>query len=383
MDSSFFHAKRPWSRYKDFLLRSYLEPYIPKVARLNRPIVIVDCFAGPGKFGDGEVGSPLIIADAIRRWREKNTQITGQFIEADSDNFEALQEALSEHGDYCTASLGSFDETLPLIERRAKQNTVFLYVDPYSVKGLVFDRMKTVYDQIRSSSSSVEVLMNFNVAIFMRWALAALKRSNEMPDEEAVESMADDPNESVEHRTLSEIAGGEYWAEIASNDELSFIEKLQAFLAEYSERMLGSFRFVCTFWVKAKYHHQVPKYVLIFATRHPDGLRLMNDFMCEARRDFVAAHVPQNVLFDLTPEEEIVEPQELIDGIVAVVGESKKHLTRPEVRLSLLLRGFFARLTQSEINKAIGEMLKEGRLYSSTGKARINDTVQLSDNPFS
>ena len=383
MDSSFFHAKRPWSRYKDFLLRSYLEPYIPKVARLNRPIVIVDCFAGRGKFGDGEAGSPLIIADTIRRWRAKNTQITGQFIEADSDNFEALQEALSEHADYCTASLGSFDETLPLIEERAKQNTVFLYVDPYSVKGLVFDRMKSVYDQIRSSSSSVEVLMNFNVAIFMRWALAALKRNNEMPDEEAVESMADDPNESVEHRTLSEIAGGEYWSDIASSDELSFIEKLESFLGEYTQRMLGSFQFVCTFWVKEKYHHQVPKYVLIFATRHPDGVRLMNDFMCKARRDFVAAHMPKNVLFDLTPAEEIVEPEELTEAIAAVVADSSKHLTRPEIRLALLLRGFFARLTQSDINKAIGEMLKQGRLFSSTGKTRINDSVQLSSQPFS
>lgn len=268
MDAGFFQTKRPWSRYKDFLLRSYLEPYIPKVARLNRPIFIVDCFAGQGKFGDGEVGSPLIIADVIRRWRDKNITITGQFIEADPGNFKSLQEALSEHGDYCTTSLGSFADTLPLIENRAKQNTVFLYVDPYSVKGLVFDRMKSVYDHVRKSSSSVEVLLNFNVAIFMRWALAALKRTNEMPEEEAVESLADDPNESVEHRTLTEIAGGEYWIDIASNSELNFIEKLEAFLAEYTKRMRNSFRFVCMFWIKEKYHHQVPKYVLIFGTRH-------------------------------------------------------------------------------------------------------------------
>jgi hypothetical protein len=147
--------------------------------------------------------------------------------------------------------------------------------------------------------------------------------------------------------------------------------------------MLGSFRFVCTFWVKEKYHHQVPKYVLIFATRHPDGVGLMNDFMCKARRDFVAAHMPKNVLFDLTPAEEIVEPEELTEAIAAVVADSSKHLTRPEIRSALLLRGFFARLTQSEINKAIGEMLKQGRLYSSTGKTRINDSVQLSSQPIS
>lgn len=382
MDAGFFQTKRPWSRYKDFLLRSYLEPYIPKVARLNRPIFIVDCFAGQGKFGDGEVGSPLIIADVIRRWRDKNITITGQFIEADPGNFKSLQEALSEHGDYCTTSLGSFADTLPLIENRAKQNTVFLYVDPYSVKGLVFDRMKSVYDHVRKSSSSVEVLLNFNVAIFMRWALAALKRTNEMPEEEAVESLADDPNESVEHRTLTEIAGGEYWIDIASNSELNFIEKLEAFLAEYTKRMRNSFRFVCMFWIKEKYHHQVPKYVLIFGTRHQDGLRLMNDIMCKARRDFVAKQFSDRLLFDLTPDEEKVEQTELKARISAVVAESTTPLTRPELQLNLLLGGLFARLTVSEINKAVGEMLKDKLLFSSTGKPRINDTVRLSNKPF-
>ena len=47
----FFKAKRPWSKYKDFILGYYLEPYIPKVATLKKPILIVDCFAGCGRFG--------------------------------------------------------------------------------------------------------------------------------------------------------------------------------------------------------------------------------------------------------------------------------------------------------------------------------------------
>jgi len=383
MDSSFFQKKRPWSHYKDFLLQSYLDPYIPKVAKLKRPILLVDCFAGRGRFEDGERGSPLIIVEAIRKWRRKGMNITGRFIEADIENFAVLNEALNPHSDYCQAMVGSFEEHLPDLAQFARQNTVFLYVDPYTVKGLVFDQMKSVYDQIRNASSSVEILMNFNVAIFMRWALAALKRGSEMPDEEAIESMADDPNESVEHRTLSDIAGGEYWAEIAANDELSFVEKLQAFIGEYKKRMQGSFQFVNPFWVKEKYHHQVSKYILIFATRHPDGVRLMNDFMCQARRKFVAKQFSDHLLFDLTPEEEIVEPDALKDGIAAVFAQSQTCITRLELQLRLLLRGFFARLTLSEINKAIAEMLKEGRLFSSTGRTRINNTVLLSDRPFS
>ena len=51
--SDFFDAKRDWSRYKDFILGYYLEPYIPKVNTLGKPILVVDCFAGRGEFGDG------------------------------------------------------------------------------------------------------------------------------------------------------------------------------------------------------------------------------------------------------------------------------------------------------------------------------------------
>ena len=80
MTQDFFKAKRPWSKYKDFILGYYLEPYIPKVATLKKPILVVDCFAGCGRFGDGEPGSPLIIAPIIKKWRDKGVpQLTGLF----------------------------------------------------------------------------------------------------------------------------------------------------------------------------------------------------------------------------------------------------------------------------------------------------------------
>ena len=40
--------------YKDFILNYYLEPYIPKVNTLKKPILIIDCFAGRGSFDDGQ-----------------------------------------------------------------------------------------------------------------------------------------------------------------------------------------------------------------------------------------------------------------------------------------------------------------------------------------
>ncbi|QDV21104.1 hypothetical protein Pan153_57860 [Gimesia panareensis] len=383
MDSTFFDSKRPWSRYKDFLLKSYLEPYIPKVASLKRPILIVDCFAGMGRFKDGEEGSPLIIADAIQRWSEKlDVNITGEFIEANSEIFGSLQQSLEEFHDFCTPRLGTFDETLIDLEKQAKRNTVFLYVDPYTVKGLRFERMKKVFDQISKSSSSVEVLMNFNIPIFMRWALAALKRLNEMPDSEELEPEADDPNETVERRILSEIAGGDYWISIASNDNLSFSEKIDEFLNAYVCKLRESFKYVCSYPVKEKYRHQVPKYVMLFATGHPDGILLMNDFMCKARREFVEQHFAVNHLFDTTPEEEIVEQSELRNEILNTLNQFSSPRNRKAVGLKILLNGFVTRVTLGEIKKEISAMIKDDLVFSSTGKSRINDTVLLSTTPF-
>jgi hypothetical protein len=51
---------------KDKLLTEYLPNYLQKVARNpGKPIVVVDGFAGPGRFGDGQEGSPVLIARTI------------------------------------------------------------------------------------------------------------------------------------------------------------------------------------------------------------------------------------------------------------------------------------------------------------------------------
>lgn len=383
MMGDFFGKKRDWSRYKDFILGYYLEPYVPKVNTLKRPILVVDCFAGRGEFGDGQPGSPVIIASTIEKWRASGVPIRGLFIEADPENYRHLAAVLARYGEHAEPRHGTFAEHLPEIAALARNHTVFLYVDPYSVRGLVFDRMKAVYDQIRSSSSSVEVLLNFNSATFMRWALAALQRHQDIPAEtadEPLDQMEDASGGPVELATLDAIAGGDYWRKIALDPDLDFPGKLDRLTSEYMGRMLPSFRYVACCEIKAKYHHRVPKYHLIYATRHEDGLELINDAMCKARREFLGAEFTTGTLFDLTPEEEVPDLSELRVGLLALVPEGG----RPS-RKALRLKGLLAHFGRHEVkdhNAAIGELIRSGRLHSSTGKARINDDVLLARVPF-
>ena len=264
-----------------------------------------------------------------------------------------------------------------------KENTVFLYVDPYSVKGLVLARMRSVYDQIRRASSSVEVLLNFNVATFMRWGLAALKRHSEIPsdiDDQEPDYQADDPCENVEMSTLDSIAGGDWWRAIASDSSRSFVEKLAQFTSQYRKQMLSSFTYSASCEIKSKYEHRVPKYVLVYATRHFDGVSLMNDGMCKARRDFLGNQFSKPFLFDFTPEEEVVDLNELCNRLEMLLREKGK-LTRESLRRHALLTDF-GRYTTTDHNSAISSLLKAKRIFSSTGKARINDTVFLTVMPF-
>ena len=379
MSEDFFQKKRPWSKYKDQILGYYLEPYIPKVARLNKPIWIVDCFAGKGKFADGEPGSPLIISGLIERWRSRGTDIQGLFIEDNLENYRALEHNLATRNDYSTCKHASFEESLNDLVGLAKLNTVFLYLDPYTVKGLVFENLKSVYDQIHKSGASVEVLMNFNVATFMRWALAALKR-HELPNaSDEMDFLADDPNETVEISVLNGIAGGNYWQDIANDSELPFGKKLDKFTQHYIAKMSSSFGHLCNYPVKSKYSHQAPKYQLVYGTRHPDGLELMNDSMCKARLDFLGTEFNNGTLFDLIPADEIVDTSELKEELLKAAEEAKQF-TRRELRLKVLPK-YFCRFKISDINKAVTELLKEQKLHSSTGKSRINDTVHLSTLP--
>ncbi len=386
MIQDFFKAKRPWSKYKDFILGYYLEPYIPKVATLKKPILIVDCFAGCGRFGDGEPGSPLIIAPIIKKWRDKGVPVSGEFIEADPENFRCLSESLQEFRAFATPRLGVFDELLPELAAKARQNTVFLYVDPYTVKGLVFARMKAVYDQIRQASASVELLLNLNVATFLRWGLAALKakrrvdESADSANSDEADYQADNPNESVELTMLDGIAGGDYWREIANDGSTSFPDKLRLFTQGYLRQLVSSFTFATAYEVKSKYEHRVPKYALVYGTRHPDGVELMNDAMCRARLDFLGKRFSKEMLFDLTPDEEKPDLDRLYEDLVSFAKESGP-LNRKALRNRAIWKHFGIFETK-DVNKAIGNLLTLQRLFSSTGKVRINDDVRLHTTPF-
>lgn len=375
-DELFFDEKRQWSKRKDTILESYISPYLWKIATQNKPILIVDAFAGPGRFGDGEFGSPLIISQAVQTALSKGLSVPVSVlcIEPIKELFEKLTGLLGKF-EFAQAKCGEFSDYIREIEQKARNHSVFLYLDPWTVEGLDWNGMDSVFQHLSISNMSIEVLMNFNAQSFVRRGLAALtmavpELNPEIEDPEEIDAPL---RTSPSIQKLNAVVGGPWWQDIIRSED-GFSEKLQNLTNGVCGRLSQRFKEVCHHPIKALPHHTVPKYSLIFGSRHPDALILMNDQMAKSRKTLAQLAEPKDpTLFEMRPTE-LVPDIERLPPIIF------KHASRPTSRHLVILsviRECFTRFTRKEIRGCIEQLLKEGKLNSETGKVRINDNVKI------
>jgi len=375
-DKSFFDEKRHWSKRKDKILECYLTPYLSKIATQGHPVLIVDAFAGPGKFGDGEPGSPLIICQSIQKSLSKglSVPVAALCIEADRESFSELH-GLIEQFPFAEARYGKFGDYIQEIQEKAKDHSVFLHVDPFTVEGLDWVRMDCVFQHLSISRMSIEILMNFNARSFVRRGLAALKLAIpeldlEIEDSEEIDAPLATPP-SIEG--LNTVAGGDWWQNILQSSS-SFAEKVQNVTNVVCERLRERFQEVCQHAIKALPHHTVPKYYLIFGSRHPDALILMNEEMVKSLRTLADLAKPRDpTLFEMRPVELVPDIEKLPPIIL-------KYTSQPAERGTVILnviRECFGRFSRKEIRGCIEQLLKNDKLRSETGKIRINDQVKI------
>lgn len=362
----FFQSKKPWSHYKDMILGYYLKPYLTKVCSLGKSVVVFDCFAGPGRFEDGADGSPLIIAKAIRQVTDKGKTVSAIFIEEKKKYFQILQATIKDYQDICQPRHESFQKSAKDIASVGRHNNVFVYIDPYGIKSLRFDILAEIYANI-AKGSSVEVLLNFNASSLVRNGLAALK-CNQQDENEELPDMTMTPSD------IDTIAGGDYWRDIVTSN-ISFSEKEEQCVVAYMQMMKKYFDEVCCYSIKEK-NDKIPKYRLLFGSRHPDAFILMNDAICNARDEFLGKQYVEGKLVDMRSEDEIHDPQRLQQAIFDSLTTS---MTRKKLILCAMHK-VFAEYKESEYKRMISSLLKDEKILSESGKARINDKEVLSPN---
>jgi len=357
----FFEKKKPWSKYKDLILDYYLEPYLAKVARLRRPILAVDCFAGPGRFDDGQAGSPLIISNKLQLVQERGTQVMGFYVEKNPALYERLQSNTHDTKIPVHTRQGDFRQYISEITELAHDRTVFVYLDPIKPSDLLFTDMECVYHQLQHGRS-VEVLINFMSTGFLR---AVRGLSDQMLGEHGIVR----DSEHVRHWDC--VAGGTYWQEVILTGQMSDRDRVDQLARGYAERLNERFDWVISYPIRDKYKDRLPKYHLTFGSRHPDAIELMNRAMVKARREFVGARFVEGCLFDHRPEIEVVRPEE-IERVVLATCRALGKTTWKNLRVRTTV-AYPCMYTDSEINGAIKRAIQAGRIHSASTGRRIED----------
>ena len=282
-NNDFFVEKKAWSVVKDELLRCYFMPYVSKILHTHRPLVYIDCFAGKGKFDDGNLGSPLIALEVIDKCLEstsmESTQIDAIFI--DLNYADDLRNNLKKYP-WVKIISGKYENNIANVLKGKERCNVFLYIDPYGIKALncsIFDELS------KKNFNSIELLVNMNSFGFIREACHALGTSfnDKTIFDDLVEydpTKMDNSSQSIDE--LNAIAGGDYWQDIIKQYKAGIIDGYKAearFSEQYCRRLRQSYKYVLNMPLRIK-EGQRPKYRLIHATNHRDGCLLMVDNIC-------------------------------------------------------------------------------------------------------
>ncbi len=135
----------PHTAAKHEILRRYLQAWVPILSQGNYPhLVVVDGFAGPGRYSQGEEGSPIIAIKAvIEQPRPIRAKIDFHFIELDERRAQHLSDeiaALPLPSNITTRIHGkrSFQNAFPEVwnsyANLSRRPPTFVFIDPFGFK---------------------------------------------------------------------------------------------------------------------------------------------------------------------------------------------------------------------------------------------------------
>lgn len=379
----FFEAKRSWSKVKDKIVGDYVECYLKTVHSLKRHILLVDAFAGPGRFGDGSDGSPLLICKAISERARGRAPMSCLFADSRPAHRAVLEVNLDEYirAGLCEAPMQECSDAVSRAIDIGNDSTVFFYLDPYGIKDLEFDMVRQIYE--RNPKRSTEVLINFNFRTFMRMS------GNWGYGDSATEVAQKVKESKID--TVNRVMGGDYWREIITNPSLNKIAREDAVIDAYLQRVRSYFKFAYAIPVKERSEDQggipddeLAHYHLIFGTRSSRAAVYMNDVALNALEPYFRQFT-EGLLFDFTPGRyQSADPGLVKDAIVEAV--DSRALRRPDIYEAVIPQ-FFLHHKKKDYRAFIDELaFKEGRLHpdhrTMKRSTQLNDETLLSARPW-
>lgn len=355
----FFHEKKDWSRIKDRVVGAYLKPYLEKVKRRGAPILLIDPFAGPGKFvADGAPGSPLLITGIAESIVPGRYQAV--FGNKRLRSHQKLTTTLADLIDKNAVKTRFLEADALLMEMGAHlgRATVFLYLDPFGLPP-AFARLKPFLER----QASTEILLNLPPSAIARHASMG-------PETSQVAAL---------HNRLSEVLGSEYWRGVFERTDIDRDEKVERVTRDYCNRIKKFLPYSGSCPIRQREGAAV-KYHMTFFSGHPDSPVIYNDVMRTAYREGLYYAWAKGTLFEATDEliiddsGEVERLQELVLDMLRSGGaESRQRLWR-EIVISR-----FMEFGSSNYIRAVRALSEYGDIgfEDVRGTGRLNDDAIL------
>lgn len=309
----------PHTSAKHEILRRYLQAWAPILSQGRFPhLVIVDGFAGPGRYSKGEEGSPIIAIKAvIEQSRPIGAKVDYHFIELDSRRAEHLASEIAmltvpPNVTTTIHSGRSFQDTFPEVWRsydpkpgRSRPPT-FVFIDPFGFK-IPFSYVEEVL-----RASSCEVLVNFMFEEINRFLA-----QEQQPD------------------NFDELFGCSDWREGIEIKEPAQRVKFLHDLYTRQLRQAAGARFVRSFAMRNE--RNTMDYFLFFATNNELGIKKMKEAMWRVDlilqkfggRDATVKDVEQFVVcetpFRETHHKKVLKELEEAGGMAAIDPPAKRR----------------------------------------------------------
>lgn len=373
-NDDFFEEKKLWSHVKDELLGCYLKPYVAKILHTNRPIAYVDCFAGKGKFDDGNPGSPIIALDIFKQCLESCKSPSKKPIDATFvDIFYAddLEQNLSDYSGVEIIS-DAYENVIDKLLKSKIGCNVFLYIDPYGIKALDCSKFDAF---AKGEFHTVELLINMNSFGFIREACHAMGAEFKTEDSELFDDLVeydttklDNTKKSVE--TLNKIAGGDYWKKIIrqyKNGSISGYRAEEEFAKQYCNRLGKSYRYVLNMPIRIK-KNQHPKYRMIHATNHPAGCVLMAENICNRWELMKSLQDSGQITFFQTDiNNQIIDPEKIRNHVIEHFSQYDEWISLTEAQAAFYVKN--------------GVICKSGKIVDELRHLEREKKIEVKRNP--
>jgi three-Cys-motif partner protein len=331
---------------KDEIVGGYARPYFAKVAKRREGIRVIDGFAGPGVYEDGSRGSPLFILEAAQQ--HAAGRFRAVFVNNDHAHHETLEAELRRLGAgpevVCTRS-DCADVLRDLHAELAETtDTLFIYLDPFGPSATPFEMLEPFLK--RSARFSTEIVIVLNITSMCR--------------------MAGSP---AHHGTLTRVLGGDEWQQYLGRGRRHRDAEVAGAVETYADKFRRHGFLVGTCPIR-KRRELLANFFVLSASRHEDGLLLMNDIMHNAYERFLGETSGRLPLGAADEEAEALKRE-----IIAAVQRSP-GIQRERLWLDVVTHNF-RQFSGKQFRAAVQGLVDQNRVCFESSTGRLNDTTRL------